>query len=66
MINHMCIHSDVCAELIDKCPKKKCRHLQYGNDITHIKNYFERDKGLILPYNARVVFGESHLFEVTL
>jgi hypothetical protein len=65
MMNHMCIHSVICAELRDKCPKN-CRQIQYGADITAIKRYFEDHKGVPLPYNASVVYGESHLFEVTL
>lgn len=65
MIDHMCIHSQICAEVREKCPHN-CRRVQYGNDITNIKLHFENWLGCPIPYNARVIFGDSNRFEVTL
>jgi hypothetical protein len=65
MIDHMCIHSPICAEMRDKCPSK-CRQIQYGNDITNFKLHFQNYLGLPIPYNARVLLGDSNRFEVTL
>lgn len=49
-----------------KCPKN-CHDVQYGSGVPgYINRYFERSYNIIIPYNARVVFGNSSRSEVVL
>jgi hypothetical protein len=60
-----CEHHFACVQIEGFCGCSKCKHLKLDTSGSHVRDYFERSKGIIIPYNYSVVFrNDVVLFEV--